>query len=157
MTGEAPRLELESFLPYRLNVLAEVVSQSLARLYSQRYGLSIAEWRVVATLGQYERMTATAICTHSHMHKTKVSRAVTGLVERGLVERVANSQDLREAFLMLTADGQRVYDEFVPEAVAFDAGLTEGMGEMERGLIEATITRLIERSQALSATLGEDD
>lgn len=156
MSATPPRLVLESFLPYRLNVLAEVVSQSLSRLYSKRYGLSVAEWRVIATLGQYDQMTATAICAHSHMHKTKVSRAVTALADRGLVARAANAKDLREAILMLTADGRRVYDEFVPEATAFAEGLTEGLGEAERALIETTITRLIERSEALAADLAGD-
>ena len=68
-------IELEHFLPYRLNVVAEAVSRALARLYEKRHGISIAEWRVIATLGQYERMTAKDIGAHSRMHKTKVSRA----------------------------------------------------------------------------------
>ena len=77
--AEDPLIELERFLPYRLNVVAEAVSRALSGLYEERHGISIAEWRVIATLGQYEQMTAKEIGAHSRMHKTKVSRAVKTL------------------------------------------------------------------------------
>ncbi len=75
---EAP-LKLEEFLPYRLNVLAAVTSQALASVYEERYGIGIPEWRVLVTLGQFGTMTGKAIGEHTHMHKTKVSRAVASL------------------------------------------------------------------------------
>src|ERR1700683_5615190 len=98
---EAP-LKLEQFLPYQLNVVSSLVSQALSRVYSQRYGIGIPEWRVLVTLGQYEVMTGKAVGAHTHMHKTKVSRAVAQLEQRKLVVRRANRADLREAFLSLT-------------------------------------------------------
>src|SRR5262249_46397796 len=75
---EAP-LKLEEFLPYRLNVLANLVSQALSRIYVERYGLGVPEWRVLVTLGEFGVMTGKAVGAHSHMHKTKVSRAVAEL------------------------------------------------------------------------------
>ena len=69
-------LKLEEFLPYRLNVVASLVSQALSQIYADRYGIGVPEWRVLVTLGQYGMMTGKAIGEHSHMHKTKVSRAV---------------------------------------------------------------------------------
>src|SRR5688572_23274866 len=87
--GDAP-LRLEEFLPYRLNVVASVVSQALSRLYAGKYGIGVPEWRVLVTLGQYGRMTGKAIGAHSHMHKTKVSRAVAILESRKLLTRQAN-------------------------------------------------------------------
>src|SRR3989304_7094263 len=68
-------LKLETFLPYRLNVCSNLVSQALSRVYAERYKIGVPEWRVLVTLGQFGLMTAKAIGTHSHMHKTKVSRA----------------------------------------------------------------------------------
>ena len=75
-------LALESFLPYRLNRLADAVSREFSRIYRDRYGLTRPEWRLLATLGQYGTMTATAVGAHSAMHKTKVSRAVAALEKR---------------------------------------------------------------------------
>ena len=95
-------LELEGFLPYRLNLLATEVSQTLARVYGKQFGISIPEWRVLATLGQFGVMTARDIGIHSRMHKTTVSRAVAALEKRQLIARRANRSDMREAFLALS-------------------------------------------------------
>src|SRR6185503_18249204 len=74
--GDDAPLKLEQFLPYRLNVVASLVSQALSRIYAERYGIGVPEWRVLVTLGQYGMMTGKTIGGYSHMHKTKVSRAV---------------------------------------------------------------------------------
>ena len=50
----AAPLKLEEFLPYRLNVVASLVSQALSRIYVDRYGIDVPEWRILVTLGQYE-------------------------------------------------------------------------------------------------------
>ncbi|WP_324617453.1 MarR family winged helix-turn-helix transcriptional regulator [Microvirga alba] len=73
------KLELEKFLPYRLNRIASVVSRGFRAVYGRHHDLTIPEWRVLATLGQFEEMSAREIGLHSSMHKTKVSRAVRAL------------------------------------------------------------------------------
>ena len=76
------KLQLEAFLPYRLNRIAAAVSQDFRSVYGPHHDLTIPEWRVLATLGQFEEMSAKAIGRHSAMHKTKVSRAVQALATR---------------------------------------------------------------------------
>ena len=112
-------LKLEEFLPYRLNVCANLVSNALSRIYADRYEIGVPEWRVLVTLGQFGMMTAKAIGIHSHMHKTKVSRAVALLERRKLVVRRANRADLREAFLSLTPAGRDIYSDLAPSALEF--------------------------------------
>src|SRR5947209_11505544 len=111
--SEAPLLKLEDFLPHRLNVLSSLVSEALTRVYG-RYHIGIPEWRVLVMLGENEVMTAKAIGARTHMHKTKVSRAVAQLEARKLLMRRANRPDLREAFLALTPAGRLVYEELAP-------------------------------------------
>lgn len=137
-----PLIELEQFLPYRLNVVAEAVSRSLSRLYAERHGISIAEWRVIATLGQYPRMTAKQIGAHSRMHKTKVSRAVARLSDRHLIEQTSNSNDLREILLGLTPAGRKVYEDLVPRALAFANDLGESFTAQERAVLDKLLTKL---------------
>lgn len=146
---DSARLELERFLPYRLNVVAESVSRALSRLYAERYGISIPEWRVIATLGQYERMTAKAIGAHSRMHKTKVSRAVAALEAKGLAVRAANADDLREAFVALTGRGRRLYAELAPRALAFERALDAALGARERRHLDALLFSLEARAREL--------
>src|SRR4029078_2243885 len=117
--GDSAPLKLEEFLPYRLNVVASRVSQALSRIYADRYGIGVPEWRVLVTLGQFGMMTGKAIGAHSHMHKNKVSRAVAQLEKRKLVMRRSNRADLREAFLALTPAGRAMYDDLAPIALDF--------------------------------------
>ena len=51
-------LELERFLPYRLSVLTNRISQDIARLYADRFALGVTEWRVIAVLGRYPGLSA---------------------------------------------------------------------------------------------------
>jgi DNA-binding MarR family transcriptional regulator len=145
---QAP-LKLEQFLPYRLNVLASLVSQALSRIYVERYGLGVPEWRVLVTLGQFGVMTGKAVGAHSHMHKTKVSRAVAELEKRKLVARRANRADLRESFLSLTAPGRAIYEELAPGALEFARRLAEVVAPEDRPAFERAMQRLTERSQAM--------
>src|ERR687890_2253604 len=103
-----PPIVLERFLPYRLNVLAGVVSSALAQIYAERFGLAIPSWRVVATLGQYGVRTARDIAAHGVMHKSTISRAVSSLEQRGLIVRHPNQDDRREELLALTAEGREI-------------------------------------------------
>lgn len=147
------RLRLEAFLPYRLNVLAEIVSQSLARLYSTRYGIGIPEWRIVATLGQYGTMSAKEIGRHSHMHKTKVSRAAAALEDKGLLRREPDVDDKRAAKLHLTREGQTIYDELVPLTLDFAEELEGVLSPQDRAMLERILASLKERSQELAARM----
>ena len=98
IASEQAPLKLEKFLPYQLNVVASLVSLALSRVYARRYGIGVPEWRVLVTLGQYGVMTGKAIGAHTHMHKTKVSRAVALMEQRKLLVRRANRADMREFF-----------------------------------------------------------
>ena len=155
--GDEARLKLENFLPYQLNVMASLVSQALSRVYSRRYGIGVPEWRVLVTLGQYEAMTAKAIGAHTHMHKTKVSRAVALMEKRRLLARRANRDDMREAFLSLTAAGRAMYEEVAPHALDFARRLTEILTPADRDAFNRSLSQLTARSAQLAAEAGQQD
>jgi DNA-binding MarR family transcriptional regulator len=153
-SGEAEELKLEEFLPYRLNVVASLVSQALSRIYSERYDIGVPEWRVLVTLGQYGVMTGKAVGAHSHMHKTKVSRAVALLERRKLIARRSNREDLREAFLSLTPAGRAIYDDLAPFALDFARDLTAAIDPADLPAFDRALQRLTERSTRLTAELA---
>ncbi len=150
-------LKLERFLPYRLAVSATLASRALARIYGHHFGITIPQWRVVAILGQFERLTARDIGELSHMHKTKVSRAVRELGSRGLVERIPNRDDMREAFVSLSPPGRRIYDQVVPMALAFENRLLDDIPVAEMQAFERVLSILTERVRVLSAGVSADD
>jgi DNA-binding MarR family transcriptional regulator len=137
------KLELEQFLPYRLNRIAAAISQEFRSVYGPHHDLTIPEWRVLATLGQVEAMSAKAIGMHSAMHKTKVSRAVRALEERRWLRRRPSEEDRREEILTLTAQGESAYRQIVPKALAFEQRLLDRLGP-EAGLLLSALERLEE-------------
>ncbi len=155
--GELAPLKLEKFLPYQLNVVASLTSQALSRVYSRRYGIGVPEWRVLVTLGQYGVMTGKAIGAHTHMHKTKVSRAVALLEKRKLLVRRTNRADMREAFLSLTAAGRAMYEELAPHALDFVRKLTEILNPSDRDAFDRALKKLTERSAQLVAEVTHQD
>jgi DNA-binding MarR family transcriptional regulator len=135
-------LELENFLPYRLNRLADAVSRDFSAIYREKYGLTRPEWRLLATLGQYKTMTATEIGRHSAMHKTKVSRAVTALEKRRWLIREADAADRRVEHLRLTKAGEEAYREMVPLAKEFERKLLAKLDDTERGVLTSGLQLL---------------
>jgi DNA-binding MarR family transcriptional regulator len=131
------KLQLEAFLPYRLNRIAAAVSQDFRSVYGAHHDLTIPEWRVLATLGQFEAMSAKAIGRHSAMHKTKVSRAVRALEERRWLRRRPSEEDRREEILTLTAQGERAYRQIVPKALAFERHILDELGPKAEAVLNA--------------------
>jgi DNA-binding MarR family transcriptional regulator len=146
--AETSPLKLDEFLPHQLNVLSSLVSQALTRVYAQ-YGIGIPEWRVLLSLGQYGVMTGKAIGARTHMHKTKVSRAVAALERRKLLPRRVNRSDLREAFLSLTPAGRAAYEELAPRAREFTQRLSEAVAPADRAAFDRAVKKLTDRSAQL--------
>ena len=147
-------LKLEEFLPHRLNVLSSLVSQALTQVYGS-FRIGIPEWRVLVILGETGAMTGKGIGTQTHMHKTKVSRAVAQLEQRKLITRRVNRADLREAFLMLTPAGRSVYEELAPRALDFMNRLSAVVDAADRAAFDRAMTQLTRRSAELVAQ-GEE-
>lgn len=144
--ASAPRAELDlnQFLPYRLNRLADQISQSLAELYAERYQLNVAQWRVLAWLSHCDDLTAKKVCAYTNMDKARVSRAIQALEERGLISRTPSPKDQRLHDLHLTEAGQALLAELVPEAQAWEAELVATLSAGEyRDLLN--VMRKLER------------
>lgn len=150
-------LRLSAFLPYRLSIAAAAASDGLARLYEARFGIGIPEWRVLATVGEFGSITAKAVGEHARMGKVKVSRAAASLEARGLIARQPNPEDRREAFLVLAPQGQAMYGEIAPLALAYADRLAEALTPEEAAQFDALIARLTRRADAMQASPPSPD
>lgn len=147
---DAPVLELDRFLPYRLSVLSNRISLIIARRYQQRFGLSVTQWRVMAVLGRYPGLSAGAVAERTAMDKVAISRAIAGLLQRDLVLRDIHDTDRRRSVLELSAAGQRVYAEVAPLALAYERALLDAINDAEYAQLERLITRLATRCEEIS-------
>jgi DNA-binding MarR family transcriptional regulator len=144
--GDIGPLSLDAFLPYRLRNLAQTVSASFAAVYSPAYGITPPEWRIIATICEFEQTTATEISRHSGMHKATISRAVLSLEKRRLVLRSPSEVDRREEILTLTPEGRRIYDRIGPMALRYEHNLLEGLSRDDIVRLDELIRHLMDRA-----------
>jgi DNA-binding MarR family transcriptional regulator len=148
-------LDLFRFAPFRLNRLAAEVSSALSSEYRERYGLDIPEWRVMATLGfRNEPSSAQYIAHCTRTHKSTISRAVTALMARQLVERVENAHDRREFQLRMTSKGRALYQQLIPRLLRREQEILSCLSAAERRDF-ARLLGKIEKSLGLVQT-GEE-
>jgi DNA-binding MarR family transcriptional regulator len=151
------RLDLFKFVPFRLNRLAAEVSSALSAEYAARYGLDIPEWRVLATLGfRHDPCSAQYIAQCTRTHKSTISRAVTSLMKREIVERVENEDDRREFRLRLTRNGAALYEELIPRLLRREQEILSCLSAQERRDF-ARLLGKIEQSLELVQTSEEAD
>jgi DNA-binding MarR family transcriptional regulator len=152
-----PKLDLFRFVPFRLNRLAAEVSAALSSEYQERYGLDIPEWRVLATLGfRNDACSAQYIAHCTRTHKSTISRAVTTLMKRQLVERVENVDDRREFALRMTRKGKALYEELIPRLLRKERAILSCLSAPERKDF-ARMLGVIENSLGLVQTSKEAD
>jgi DNA-binding MarR family transcriptional regulator len=151
------RLDLLKFVPFQLNRLAAEVSSALSVEYAARYGLDIPEWRVLATLGfRPDACSAQYIAHCTRTHKSTISRAVTSLMKRQIIERVENEDDRREFRLRLTRKGAALYEELIPRLLRKEQEILSCLSAQERRDF-ARLLGKIEQSLELVQTSEEAD
>jgi DNA-binding MarR family transcriptional regulator len=144
-------LVLDAYLPYRLSVASNAVSGLIARAYEDRFGLPVPQWRLICVLAEDGALTQGQIVARTMMDKVTVSRAAQGLLKRRLVERTAHHADGRSHVLALSPQGDSLYAEIAPMALAYERTLIAGLssGEVE------DLKRLLLRLQAAATELAE--
>lgn len=147
-------LRLDEFWPYRLSVLSNTVSRTIADVYEREFGISIPQWRIIAVLGEHPGITAREATVLTAMDKVAVSRALAGLLDKDLVARTASPDDRRQAPVHLTAKGQRIYAAIAPRALAYEASLLQSLSASEREALDRIIAKLFTRARALEGAEG---
>jgi DNA-binding MarR family transcriptional regulator len=115
--------KLGEFLPFRLNVLAQAMSEQLSAIYAARFNLDIPQWRILANLASRGDITAQDIARITYSHKSTISRAVQELEDRGLIARKISPSDKRSFTLTLTSEGRRLFRQLLPLVLEFERQL----------------------------------
>lgn len=135
-------LDLQQFLPYRCNNLAEKISVSLSKIYTEEFGINVAEWRILVTLAAEVELQAKQIVTLTNMDKVRVSRAVSSLANKQLLKKRHCEADSRAALLSLNAAGNRLYKRIVPQALAWEQSLIQPLSQSEQKALFQIVGKL---------------
>jgi DNA-binding MarR family transcriptional regulator len=140
-TQHAP-IELENFLPYRLSILSNKVSQAIADDYQQRYDIGVTEWRVMAVLARFAGLSAREVAERTAMDKVAVSRALARLVDAGRVSRHTHDNDKRRSVLDLTEAGWAIHEVVAPMARQREREVLAKLDEHERLWLNRILDKL---------------
>ncbi len=149
MMSSKPSFKLDEFLPYQLAVLANRTSRAFAKIYTDQFGISIPEWRVLAHLSQVNGVSVREIQSRVDMDKSKVTRAVQRLEASNLVHKIQSETDRRLVVLTLTPAGRDVIKKLAPQAGTYETEVLRGLTESEKLIFRKAI-------QTLMDTAGED-
>ena len=141
-------LQLERYLPYRLSILSNRISALISEIYSDKFALSIIEWRIMAVLGEYPDVSADEVSLKTQIEKSILSRAINKLVQRKLLQREFDPLDRRRSMLRLTATGLSVYDEVVPVSYDYEKALVSRFTDAEREQFSEFIDRLYQHAES---------
>ncbi|OOG55510.1 MarR family winged helix-turn-helix transcriptional regulator [Rhodanobacter sp. C03] len=141
-TAEHAPLQLEHFLPYRLSILSNTISQAIADDYQRRYDISVTEWRVMAVLARFDGLSAREVAERTAMDKVAVSRALASLVHAGRVNRTTHDDDKRRSVLSLTEAGWTMHDEVAPMARAREREVLAKLDADERAWLARILDKL---------------
>lgn len=145
-------IDLDRFLPYRLSVLSNLVSGTIAAAYRRRFDLSVPEWRVLAVLARHPGLSAAQVAELTRMDAVAVSRAVAKLLAARRLRRRTSRDDRRRSVLSVSAAGAAVYREVAPLALQHERELLDALGTRERAALDSVLDKLTTRAQALAST-----
>ena len=141
-TQQTRKLFLQNFLPYRLSIMANKISNNFSKAYRESFDLTTMEWRVLAVLGQSDTLSADDICKLTETDKVAVSRAVMGLIKKRRVRRTFSRQDRRRSILRLSKLGRSVYEEIVPIVLEMEARLIAPLSPREEKQLRSLLDKI---------------
>ena len=141
---------LADFMPYRISITSNAISDLIAREYRSRFGLKIAEWRVMAVLGDVGEATQRELVAATRMDKVAVNRATKALGDRALIQRAPNMNDGRSHHLALTDDGKALYAEIMPLALEMEAQVVQALDPQDRAQLSLLLAKLLTQADALA-------
>lgn len=99
---------------WRINFLANFLVGPVYRVFGDRFDLSRYEFVVLFCLSQHPGLVARDVCLLTGLPKNSISRAITLLLNKNLINREAHAQDKRAKTLAITIAGTDLLAKVLP-------------------------------------------
>lgn len=139
----------ELYLPFLLLRLTNGITRTTTPLMDRYFALSMREWRVILIVAAMPGITGNEVADMLNSDKMIVSRAVSDLKRKGLLQRKSDRSDRRRSHLQLTAAGRRKYRQIVSLAREYDKALRSAMNLAELRTLESVLAKLDTRMRAI--------
>lgn len=133
--------DLQNFMPYLINRAGVRISDHFA-VELRRFGLSIAMWRVLASIWHDGAMRLSELADSTSIEVSTLSRQITGMQRRRLVTRTRAVDDARAVAVDLTPEGRALTAQIIPLAVAYETMALQGFSTEDGATLRRLLTRL---------------
>ena len=141
---------IRDLISYRLHVVANLISRGAELRYRRQFGVSLWEWRTVAHLGaEREPLSLNQLARFAGIHKSQMSRVVTGLTERKLVLRAPDAEDARGVRLTLSKAGRKLYQDLIGAATERDELFRRRLTKDEAEAFNKVLGKLTDQARQL--------
>jgi DNA-binding MarR family transcriptional regulator len=136
-------------LPYRLLLLARMIDRQAARQLSSAFGLTLAEWRVLAFVCASGPSSASTIGRSGGIDRAEISRAVSRLEDRKLAVRESDRDNRRKLIISPTGQGKSLFAKVIADRRAFFRALLQDIPEADRLAVERSMRAMASRLHEL--------
>jgi hypothetical protein len=132
---------LQDMLLYRINRLRAIGGGMVLRYCEGQFGVTRREWVMLALLSTDESL--------------QPSKAITGMVKKGLVERESLRGDRRVAQLRLTSNGRKLYEEILPVVAGINSELMSALSGSEIASLDAMLQQIEARAEVMAVSMSQ--
>jgi DNA-binding MarR family transcriptional regulator len=144
-------VDLDSYLPHHITVIANKWARGSSRIYLKRFGIGVNEWRVLSTIAIEPGCTANRIWQLTTVDTAIISRAAKTLEAAGLITATPDPRDPRRTLLNLTEAGAAKHDAVMQVALTRQAQLFSGLAPDEIQALTLMILRIRGNLNAVNA------
>lgn len=147
-------MQLETFFPYQLAIVAEAFSRNLTEVYGRQFGLSREEWRLLFLLAEEDEVNSLELGRRTTLDKVQVTRASQRLEEKGLITRKVAESDRRLRVYRCTNKGRSLFAKALPKV---EGRARQILDEMPPADLDALIKGLTALEAAISRAQETSD
>lgn len=133
---------VDGYLAYLLARASHLVSGEFHREV-EASGLSVPEWRVLATLADRPDCTIGMLAEITLTKQPTLTKLVDRMAADGLVRRRAGEEDRRQALISITPRGRALAQPLLERAAEHERAVLDDFGPQQGALLKETLRQLI--------------
>ena len=139
---QGANLEVEDFLSMRFANLSALLHRNITKQYLAKHDIGLPEWRVLTMLVRLGSVPTRELRQASGMDKGQMSRALSELEKRKLLERDADANHELRQVLRISTAGAALYRSIMPDARRSQAALLAHLTLQERKALDSALRKL---------------
>ncbi|RVD37474.1 MarR family transcriptional regulator [Mesorhizobium sp. M4A.F.Ca.ET.020.02.1.1] len=143
---EDPAPDIRDLFSFELQRLAGLSTRIATLSIRPKYGVTTREWRALAVLKYLGTVPLQELAKHSGLLKSQMSRTVSGLIDRGYIQKTANPEDGRSILLRLSPEGLALSEQVLDDSFDRNEQMLSSLTNAERLMLIELMRRVIRTS-----------